>query len=262
MKSVSMVVLALTLVHGATLFTYTSQNQPTSADRLGLTCTQILQLSSTDWVKKFTTANGATSDSTIRAINVYGKCYDARTSRLAAALGKAGRGPLMGARGNFGDFDNALKAFETKALAATDPPADNVKKAYAALYEKQFRHDFYRQYDQKNFNPPPLTPEESDAFTKAKNHFGELLGLLPEDKMHELHAAFADIFAGGGVPDAIKSPSTATQFSSSNPRQEPPTPRLPSDVVLRTAGILPAPLTCFLLSPSSISASRTQALPL
>jgi len=178
-------------------------NQP-SADRLGFTCAQILQITSTDWVKKFTAANRATSDSTIRAINVYGKCYDARTSRLAATLGKSGEGPLMGERDNFGDFDNALKNFEAKALAATDPSADDVKKAYAALYEKQFRYDFYRQYEQKDFNPPPLTPEESDGFTKAKNHFGELLGLLPEDKMHELHAAFGDIFEGGGVPDATK----------------------------------------------------------
>jgi hypothetical protein len=182
----------------------TSRNQAAPADHLGLTCAQILQMPSSDLLKKFTTANGATSESTIRAIAAYGKCYDARTNRLAAALGKSGKGPLMGARGNFGDFERALKNFEAKALASTDPPADDVKKATAALYEKQFRYAFYEQYEQKNFNPPQLTPEESDAFTKSKNHFGELLGLLPAEKMHELHAAFGDIFAGGGVPDATK----------------------------------------------------------
>ena len=173
-------------------------------DRLGLTCTQILQMSSTDWIKKFTAAKDGTEPSTIHAITTYGKCYDARTTRLAASLGKSGKGPLMGARGNFGDFDHVLNDFTAKALTATDPPADAQKKAYAVLYAKQFRYDFYREYQQKNFNPPPFTPEESDAFTKAKNHFGELLGLLPEDKMHELHRSFGEIFAAGGVPDATK----------------------------------------------------------
>jgi hypothetical protein len=155
-------------------------------------------------VKKFNSAKDATAPSTIQAIAAYGKCYDARTNRLATALGKSGKGPLTGARGNFRDFEQALNDFSAKALAATDPPADAQKKAFAALYEKQFRFEFYRQYEQKNFNPPPLTPEESDAFTKSKNRFGELLGLLPEGKIHELHAAFGEIFAAGGVPDATK----------------------------------------------------------
>ena len=181
-----------------------AQKQSPTTDHLGLTCAQILQLTSDAWIKKFTAAKDPTEPSTIQAISTYGKCYDARTTRLAATLGKSGKGPLMGARGNFGDFDHALNDFTTKALAATDPPADAQKKAYAALYAKQFRYDFYREYQQKNFNPPPLTPEESDAFTKAKNHFGEMLGLLPEDKMHELHRAFGEIFAAGGVPDATK----------------------------------------------------------
>jgi hypothetical protein len=181
-----------------------AQTKSTSADRLGLTCAQILQMNSDGWVKKFTAAKNAGAPSTIEAVSTYGKCYDARTNRLAASLGKSAKGPLWGARGNFGDFERALNDFTAKALAATEPPADAQKKAYAGLYEKQFRYDFYREYQQKNFNPPPLTPEESDAFTKAKNHFGELLGLLPEDEMHQLHRAFGEIFAAGGVPDATK----------------------------------------------------------
>ena len=181
-----------------------AQNKSAPADRLGLTCAQVLQMSSSDWVKKFNAAKDATASSTIQAIAVYGKCYDARTTRLAAALGKSGKGPLMGARGNFRDFEKALNDFSAKALVATDPPADALKKAFAVLYEKQFRYEFYRQYEQNNFNPPPLTPEESLDFTKSKNHFGELLGLLPEDKTHELHAAFGEIFAAGGVPDPTK----------------------------------------------------------
>jgi len=204
MRSIYSAILPFVLLSCAAPSAEPAQKQTPSADRLGLTCSQILQMTSTDWIKKISSANGAAPGSTIRAISAYGKCYDARTNRLAASLGKSGKGPLMGARGNFGDFDHALNDFTAKALAVTDPPADAQKKAYAALYAKQFRYDFYRQYEQKNFNPPPLTPEESEAFTKSKNHFGELLGLLPEDKMHELHRSFGEIFAAGGVPDATK----------------------------------------------------------
>jgi len=204
MKLIRSIALALILPLSGPAFAAAAQKQATSADRLGLTCAQILQMTSDGWVKKFISVKDATALSTIQAISVYGKCYDARTNRLAASLGKSGKGPLMGARGNFADFERALNDFTAKALAATEPPADAQKKAYAALYEKQFRYDFYREYEQKNFNPPPLTPEESDVFTKAKNHFGELLGLLPEDEMHQLHRAFGEIFAAGGVPDATK----------------------------------------------------------
>jgi len=204
MKPICSVALTLILLPCVPSSAGAAQKQSASADRLGLTCAQILQMTSDGWVKKFTSAKDASAPSTIQAISAYGKCYDARTNRLAASLGKSGKGPLRGARGNFGDFEHALNDFTAKALAATEPPADAQKKAYAALYEKQFRYDFYREYEQKNFNPPRLTPEESDAFTKAKNHFGELLGLLPEDKMHDLHRAFGEIFAAGGVPDSTK----------------------------------------------------------
>lgn len=204
MKSIYPVILPLVVLSYAASPAGQTQKQSAPADHLGFTCAQILQISTVDWIKRFTAAKDATEPNTIQAISTYGKCYDVRTTRLAASLGKSGKGPLMGTRGNFGDFEHALNDFTAKALAATDPPGDAQKKAYATLYEKQFRYDFYRQYQQKNFNPPPLTLEESEAFTKAKNHFGELLGLLPEDKMHELHRSFGEIFAAGGVPDATK----------------------------------------------------------
>jgi len=34
---------------------------------------------------------------------------------------------------------------------------------------------------------------DADPVTQAKNHFGELLGALPDDTMHSLHAAFGQI---------------------------------------------------------------------
>jgi hypothetical protein len=186
-------------------------------DRLGLSCAQILQMSSTEWVAHFEEKD-ASAEGTGRAIAAYGRCYDARTNRLGAMLGKAGKGPLMGARGNFGDFEKAINDFAAMALAATDPPAGEQKKAYAALYEKQFRNEFYKSYAQKstksaapaastaNAGAPAQTgsPTEVSELTKAKNRFGELLGLLPEEKMHELHKAFGRIFSGSPVNDATK----------------------------------------------------------
>src|ERR1700756_4367501 len=107
MRSIFLVILPLVLLSYAATFAKAAKNQVASADRLGLTCAQVLQMSSSDWIKKFTAANNATSKSTIRAITAYGKCYDARTGRLASALAKSGKGPLMGARGNFGDFERS-----------------------------------------------------------------------------------------------------------------------------------------------------------
>lgn len=191
----SIYALALLLISCKAASAQHASKQSLSADHLGLTCTQILQLSSTDWIKKFTTAKDATETTVIQAISAYGKCYDARTTRLAASLGKSGKGPLMGARGNFGDFEHALNDFAAKALAATDPPADAQKKAYAALYAKQFRRSFYESYvehiDSRNIFQ--AAPEDTGDIGKAKNHFGELLGLLPNDKMHEIHKSFADV---------------------------------------------------------------------
>lgn len=202
-----------------------------NADQLGLTCAQIVEMSSSDWVAKYTAEKGQGSAETIRAINTYAKCYDARTDQLAAKLGKSGKGPLMGARGNFQSMEQALKAFTAKALATAQPQADPVKAAYAALYEKQFRYELYQSYEpqQPSSAPSSTTPSSSqtvppnggddqkpggssirsttgaatdkrdarkndiDPLTAAKNHFGELLGDLPDEQMHDLHQSFGEI---------------------------------------------------------------------
>lgn len=191
-----------------------------TADRLGLTCAQILAMSSPDWVDKFTKAKGAASDATVHAITAYGTCYDARTSRLASTLNAKPKGPPPAARKEFASFDQALKDFTALALASTNPPGDSVKTAYAALYEKHFRYDFYLGFQEKAATPrmpekakaappaaasqqaatpPQPTPEktatELDPLTKAKNHFGELFGMLPDDKIHQVHAAFGKVLA-------------------------------------------------------------------
>jgi hypothetical protein len=201
-----------------------------NADRLGLTCREVLQMTSADWVTKFAKEKGATPEATVRGLAVYGECYDARTNRLAGSLEKSGKGPGMGALGNFRDFEQALIDFAAKALSATNPPADAVKLATAALYQREFRYEFYRSYAEQTLKAPaqqartpatnlpsppaadapnappvsPAAPEETDPMTKAKNRFGELLDSLPEEKLREIHKAFGRIFSGGPVSNSAK----------------------------------------------------------
>lgn len=200
--------------------------QKQDPDQMGMTCAQILQMSSSDWIAKVTAMDDSFVDGQLRGIRVYGECYDQRTDRLAASLSRSGKGPLMGARADFRDFDAALKDFTAKALEAETltaplPPVAPVKTAYAALYEKQFRYAFYESYEERVAKPaapahsakpasaePPsnaaltqpsahassaAASNDVDEMTRAKNRFGELLGALPEDKLHELHEAFGRI---------------------------------------------------------------------
>src|SRR5690348_11539006 len=85
-----------------------AQQKP-DGDRLGLTCAQILQMTSSEWITKIIAMDESTVDGNLRGIRVYGNCYDQRTDRLAASLAKTGKGPLMGARGNFRDFEQSLQ---------------------------------------------------------------------------------------------------------------------------------------------------------
>jgi hypothetical protein len=189
-------------------------NKRGNDQRLGMACAQVLAMNSTDWVAKFTAAKDTTPENTALAIEAYGKCYDARTTSLSASLGKQGQGPLMGARGNFGDFESALRVFTAKALAANQQPADAAKAAYASMYEKQFRYAFYQGYSQRlakhswsetkgagdastgasGTDPKSAAKPDTDPLTLAKNRFGELLAAMAGDQRHEIHAAFGQIF--------------------------------------------------------------------
>jgi hypothetical protein len=163
-----------------------------AADRLGLTCAQVLQMSSTDWVARFNKDKPAIADGTARAIAAYGKCYDARTDALAASLARKHEAPPQSARTNLSGFEGALKQFVLRAMADAQPAPDETRAAYIVLYEKQFRDEFYRSYAEKNPDPA-LSPDENAQYSKAKNRFGELLGMLPEDKAREVHEAFGEI---------------------------------------------------------------------
>jgi hypothetical protein len=218
---------------GACAFAGAQTRPPQSAgaaDRHGTPCAQILQMSSADWVAKSSQQKDASSQAVLQAIASYGKCYDARTGRLAASLGKSGKGPLMGARGNFGDFQKALDNFTAKALSAANKEPGTQEAAHAALYEKQFRYAFYQSYEQKAAKQPltaaknekdasavpaaasiDATPAQAPAatpitepMTLAKNRFGELLAALPEDKRREIHRAFGEIFEKGSIGEQWK----------------------------------------------------------
>lgn len=190
----------------------TLEEQSPKSDRLGLGCAQILQMTSSEWVAHFNEkfkptkekdANLSVTDKTLRAIAAYGRCYDARTTRLAEQARKNGGNDLLAASIQFRNFDQALQAFIEKALASSEPPAEAVKGAYAALYAQQFQYEFYRQRQTRNFTPPPPTPGELEQIGNAKNQLGSLLDDLPPQKMKDLHAAFSRIF-NGPVTDQTK----------------------------------------------------------
>ena len=174
-----------------------------AAGRLGLTCPQILAMTSTGWVAKFIKEKGAAPQSSERAIAAYGTCYEERTQRLAELLARKRAGPPRRALSDFLSFEDAVKNFTQTAVAGAPSPPDPVKLAYITLYEKQFRYDFYRQYQQKNLNPP-LSPDQDLQFTKAKNRFGELIGLLPSANAHQVHEAFGEIVGTHEISMAMK----------------------------------------------------------
>jgi len=226
-----------------------SSSEPVYEGPLHFPCAKILAMPSSDFIAQVVAIDDSNVDGQLRGIRQYGACYDARTDRLAASLGKQGKGPLMGARGNFGDFESVLKNFTARALEeaqqSSKVPLAPVKTEYAALYEKQFRYAFYQSYSQKlQKRPSSETNEktagsakaspadaqttakpEPDPMTLAKNRFGELLAAMPEDKRHEIHAAFGQIFERNSIGEQWKleiyryaifllEPSTGKPFSA------------------------------------------------
>lgn len=204
----------------------------TGHDELGMTCAQILAMASADYIAKVTAIDDSNVDGQLRGIRNYGGCYDQRTDRLAATVAKSAKAPGTGARADFRDFQSAVKDFTMKALAAVPAGAQvaPVKTAYAELYQKQFRYEFYQQYGPKTpavvaksepaaagattapkdsaaappTNPSKIMRNDTDQMTQAKNRFGELLGGLPDDTLHELHAAFGQVIGVHELTDEMR----------------------------------------------------------
>jgi len=205
------------------------------ADRLGMTCAQVLKMSSSEWIAYFgETTKTDRSSGTVRAAAAYGRCYQARTDDLARTLARSGKGPSKATRADFDAFEAAVKNFTAKALVDAEPPANSEKQALATLYEDQFRYEFYQNYQTnsakgpsaakaakapqpspsarptKNATPasgsssPASPPNDADAMTRAKNRFGELLGALPDDELHELHGAFGEVLGLHPLDEAMR----------------------------------------------------------
>ena len=261
------------------------------AQPVSVHCAEILKATSADYVAHESPSQAPEEE--IRAIETYGKCYDERTERLAASLARRGNGPKKVDVANLNDMEVKLRNFTTAALADSNPPGDTVKAAYASLYQKQFRYEFYESYEERatkpkatsgqvTMKPKPTAPparsspttkvdastteqstaplpekprlrlegvpastapakdsatpastrppasnskdattamaapatdgsvanapaaKEIDPFTKAKNHFGELLGALPPDTIHEVHSSFGKLFSGNPVSEELK----------------------------------------------------------
>lgn len=180
-----------------------AHGSPRAEDRLGVTCAQVLAMSSTDWVAKFQKEKGSSAQDTLDAIDAYGTCYDERTDRLAALLARRRIGPRQNAAADFAGFEDAVSAFTKTAIADAETRPSETRIAYAHLYQKQFRYEFYREYEQRDLQPR-LTPQEDVGFTKAKNRFGELIGVLPDAKAHQVHAAFGEIVGVHQISMAVK----------------------------------------------------------
>ena len=255
--------------------------QKLDPDRLGMTCAQILKMPSAEWIADFNDkAHVATPDASAtlsRATAAYGKCYDARTDSLAATLARSGKGPSKTARADFAGFETSLKDFgQPKRLRMLPCPPTTKKRAYVALYEKQFRYEFYEEYEAKTVKavkpaqaaakppapaasatttaaPPPAATSpttskgaggatesgakgattaqerarsDADPVTMAKNRFGKLLEVLPDDKMHELHRAFGDVIGPHQISEATRLAVYRYAIfllgSSTTPSSEPP----------------------------------------
>jgi hypothetical protein len=232
--------------------------QAAKADPESMTCPHILAISSSEYIARTTAIDDSYQDGQLRGLKRYGACYDARTDALAASLARSGKGPLMGARGDFRDFEAALKEFTTQALAVAQMnaqvPLEIRKGAYANLYEKQFRYMFYQEYETKAVKttkpaapatktpaataptpptgtahtaPAPATPQEqarsnADPVTMAKNRFGKLLEGLPDDKMHELHEAFGKVIGPFQISEATRLAAYRYAIFILEPPSDPP----------------------------------------
>jgi hypothetical protein len=241
--TIALALFALAIHGGAYAQTPAVHSPAQEKDRLGLSCAQILKMPSQDWIEyssRKSAANAANApENLLNANAAYGKCYDARTDALAASLARTGKGPSKATRAEFAAFEADVKQFESKALANAKPANDTRQKSYADLYEKQFRYQFYDEFPRKTIKPgvasaatsakpgtadstaaktPPApgnsapheaTAEErahsdADPVTQAKNRFGKILEALPEDQMHEVHAAFSEVIGAHALSESMR----------------------------------------------------------
>ena len=144
-------------------------SQPVYQGPLELPCAKVLAMPSSDYVAQIVAIGDSNVDGQLRGIGKYGACYDARTDALAASLARRGKGPDKTARADFAAFESALKNFTAKALADAPPQPASPKEAYANLYQKQFRYEFYQEYEAKTIrSAKPAAPGAKSSPPAAK----------------------------------------------------------------------------------------------
>nr|MDQ2995122.1 hypothetical protein [Pseudomonadota bacterium] len=136
-------------------------------------CEIVLSQNSEEWVNTYTKAFGDTTLERVKGIYRYGVCYDQKLANIEASLRGQGKGPLMGANGDFKDFEAARKAFVNKAMAVcgVDGTYQRIMRANADLYGKQFTYYFYQQYLPK----PDLPKVNTAAEIKAQQKLASII---------------------------------------------------------------------------------------
>jgi hypothetical protein len=139
-------------------------------------CTAVLKQTSNQYIDATSEKNGGSTLARIAAIQAYQACYHERIIQLKNKLDQ-GKGPfpMMGARGDFGDMENALTALTTYALkiTATGGTYDSVKAAYAKLYALAFEKVFYESYmvsKQKAIDPMQLDKAQNSLHAELLNY--------------------------------------------------------------------------------------------
>lgn len=159
-------------------------------------CQEVLKMSSTDFVHKYTKIHGDNTIEITKAIYAYGNCYDQAQDEILDQLNKQGKGPLMGASGNFKDFETALNNFTKTAsdLCTPDGTFKQVSHAYAMLYQKQFRHLFYLSYLSKK----SAAKVNARAIETAKTKLDSLINHLAPQQASKIRTDF-DAYYNAGV---------------------------------------------------------------
>lgn len=151
-------------------------------------CEQVLQSPSLSWIQTYTQSHGTSTLEQVKAILRYEFCYSQALNQRKAALNKSGKGPLMGANGSFRDLEIALTNFTQEAIKPCGQSGDRVRlqRAYAELYQLQFRDYFYRSYEKTH----PMPSVDAKRLNKAKAQLADLLKNTPPPEAAQLKMYF------------------------------------------------------------------------
>lgn len=159
-----------------------------SAHGANLSCNEVLKQDSLSWINQQAMAGGGTNQAILEAISQYGACMDKRSETLRELSNESGKGPFMGALGNFRDFESALQIFKRRALLAvsTGKSYDKIHAAMADLYAKHFRYLFYSCY----LTQKSKTIETEDTVKLMDESLRKILARLDNKQSAEVRAAF------------------------------------------------------------------------